>query len=99
MDLLNRLRTVIVRKDLLAVERISILSENRRRLLEEMFETYTSIDASVDEVKSGPNEAKAVLLINKLVLPDGEIVNPAPLVRRTPITITREGDNWGRIIW
>jgi serine/threonine protein kinase len=99
MDLLNRLRTVIVRKDLLAVERISILSENRRRLLEEMFETYTSIDASVDEVKSGPNEAKAVLHINKLVLPDGEIVNPAPLVRRTPITITREGDNWGRIIW
>jgi serine/threonine-protein kinase len=99
MDLLNRLRTVIVQKDLPAVERMSILSEPRRRLLEEMFESYASIEASIDEVKKGPTEAKAVLLINKLVLPGGEAIDPVPLVRRTPITIMREGDDWGRVIW
>jgi serine/threonine-protein kinase len=99
MNLLDNLRTVIVSKDLQAVERMSILSENRRRLLEEMFENYSSLDVSFSEVKGGPTEGKAVLLINKLVLSNGEIVEPAPLVRRTPITITRDGDNWGPIIW
>jgi hypothetical protein len=98
-DLLEKLRTGIVNKDLPAVERMSMLSENRRRLLGEMFESYSSIDASVGEVKSGLQEAKAVILINKLVLPNGEIIDPAPLVRRTPIIIPREGDSWGRIIW
>jgi serine/threonine protein kinase len=98
-DLLEKLRTGIVNKDLPAVERMSVLSENRRRLLGEMFENYSSIDASVGEVKSGPQDAEAVILINKLILPNGESIDPAPLVRRTPITIPREGDNWGRIIW
>jgi hypothetical protein len=99
MNVLDNLRTLIVSKDLQAVERMSILSENRRRLLEEMFENYSSLDVSFSEVKGGPTEGKAVLLINKLVLSNGEIVEPAPLVRRTPITITRDGDNWGPIIW
>jgi hypothetical protein len=99
MNVLDNLRTLIVSKDLQAVERMSILSENRRRLLEEMFEHYSSLDVSFSEVKVGPTEGKAVLLINKLVLSNGEIVEPAPLVRRTPITIARDGDNWGPIIW
>jgi len=99
MDLLERLRTGIVSKDLPAVERMSMLSENRRRFLEAIFENYASIDVSFSEINLGVTEAKAILLINKLVLPNGEIVDPAPLVRRTAITVTREGDNWGRIIW
>jgi serine/threonine protein kinase len=99
MDLLEKLRTGIASKDLPAVERMSMLSENRRRLLGAMFENYSSIDVSFDEIIRGPTEAKAILLINKLVLPDGEIIEPAPLVRRTPITIARDGDNWGPIIW
>ena len=64
-----------------------------------MFENYSSIDVSFDEIIRGPTEAKAILLINKLVLPDGEIIDPTPLVRRTPLIIPRDGDNWGRIIW
>ena len=99
MDLLEKLRSGIAGKDLPAVERLSTLSENRRRFLETIFENYSSIDLAIGEVSPGPTEAKAVLFINKLVLPSGESIDPAPLVRRTPVTIPRDGDNWGRVIW
>ena len=99
IDLLEKLRRGIASKDLPALERMSMLSENRRRLLGEMFENFSSIEVSVDEIIRRPNEAKAVLLITKLILPNGEVIDPAPLVRKTTITIMRDGDNWGRIIW
>jgi len=99
MALLEELRTGIVNKDLPAVERMSLLSDNRRRFLEAIFENYSSIDVSFSVVDQGPTEAKAILLINKLVLPTGETIDPTPLVRRTTLTIARDGDNWGRIIW
>jgi hypothetical protein len=98
-NLLDQLQYFMTRKDLAGLEQISTLSENRRRLLEALFENYTVIEVSLTDVTGSATAANAVLRINRLVLPNGDVVDPTPLLRTTRITIPREGDKWGRLVW
>lgn len=99
MDLLEQLRRLVAEKNLAALNEISVMSEDRRRILESLFANYLTIEASLGEIVRTPTEVTTVLRIDKLVLPDGESVPPGSSLRKIRITVPREGDGWGQIVW
>ena len=99
MDLLEQLRRLVAEKNLAALDEISAMSEDRRRILESLFANYSTIEASLGEIVSTPTGVTTVLRIDKLVLLNGESVPPGSSLRKIRITVPREGDGWGQIVW
>ena len=89
----------MVRKNLLGLEEVSTMTPNRRRMLEALFENYTSLEVSLGEILEGPTEITATLEITRLINTGGEVVNPVPILRNTRVTIPREGDQLGKVVW
>lgn len=99
MELLDQLRQLVAEKNLAALNEISVMSEGRRLTLETLFVNYSTIEASFGEIVSTPTELTTVLRIDKLVLLNGESVPPGSSLRKIRITVPREGDGWGQIVW
>lgn len=99
MELLDKLRRLVAEKNLAALNEISVMSEGRRLTLETLFENYSTIEASFGEIVSTPTGVTTVLRIDKLVLVNGESVLPGSSLRKIRITVPREGDGWGQIVW
>jgi serine/threonine protein kinase len=99
MELLDQLRRLVAEKNLAALNEISVMSEGRRLTLETLFANYSTIEASFGEIVSTPTELTTVLRIDKLVLLNGESVPPGSSLRKIRITVPREGDGWGQIVW
>ena len=98
-DLLAQVEEMIVAKDLPGLERISSMTPSRRRMLEALFEKYATLEVSLAQTNESPGEIIATLEISKLVLPGGEVAPVLPLVRHTRITIPRDGDKLGLLVW
>ena len=96
---LEQLRQLVVEKNLAALNEISVMSEDRRRILESLFENYSTIEASLGEIASTSTGVTTVLRIDKLILLNGESVPPGSTLRKIRITVPREGDGWGQIEW
>lgn len=99
MELFDHLRRLVAEKNLAALNEISVMSEGRRLTLETLFANYSTIEASFGEIASTPTELTTVLRIDKLVLLNGESVPPGSSLRKIRITVPREGDGWGQIVW
>lgn len=99
IDLLNQLRRLVTEKNLAALTEISAMSEDRHRLLETLFASYSTIETSLGEIVSTPTEVTTVLRIDKLVLLNGESFPPGSSLRKIKIKVPREGDGWGQIVW
>ena len=99
LDLLDQLKRLVAEKNLAALNEISVMSEGRRLTLETLFANYSTIEASFGEIVSTPTELTTVLRIDKLVLLNGESVSPGSSLRKIRITVPREGDGWGQIVW
>ena len=99
LDLLEQLRRSVVEENLAALEEISVMSENRRQVMEALFANYATIEASFGEVVTSPTEVTTLLRIDKLVLPSGESVPPGPRLRKIRITGPRQAEEWGKILW
>jgi flagellar biosynthesis GTPase FlhF len=97
--LVEQLQRSMVERDLATIEKISSLSEPRRRMLKELFETYSTVEVSFDEIIEASDSATVNLLITKLVSPNGELVIPSPILRKSKVVIPKKGDNWGRFVW
>ncbi len=99
IELLEQLKRLVAEKNLTALEKISVMSEDRHRLLETLFTSYSTIETSLGEIVSTPTEVTTVLRIDKLVLLNGESFPPGSSLRKIKIKIPREGDGWGQIVW
>ena len=99
MDLLEQLRRLVTEKNLAALNEFSVMSEDRRGFLEALFANYSTIEASFGEIASTPTEVTTVLRIDRLLLLNGESVPPGSTLRKIRITVPREGDGWGQIVW
>ena len=99
MDLLDQLRRLVAEKNLAALNEISVMSTDRREFLQILFENYSTIEASLGKIVSTPTEVTTVLRIDKLILQNGESVPPGSSLRKIRITVPREGDGWGQIVW
>jgi hypothetical protein len=99
LDLLDQLKRLVAEKNLATLDEISTMSEDRRSFLESLFANYSTIEASLGEIASTPTGVTTVLRIEKLVLLNGESVPPGSSLRKIRITIPREEDGWGKIVW
>jgi hypothetical protein len=99
MDLLEQLRRSVDEKNLAALNEISVMSEDRRLTLETLFANYSTIETSLGEIVTTQAGVTTVLRIDKLVLLNGESVPPGSSLRKIRITVPREGDGWGQIVW
>jgi serine/threonine protein kinase len=96
---LEHLRQSVTAKDLAEIDKISVMSENRRSWLESLFRNYSTIEASLGQVDTTSTEISTVLRIDKLILPNGEAFPIGPALQKVRLTVTREGDGWGKIRW
>ncbi len=99
MDLLEQMRRSLVAKDLPTLEKISKISESRRRMLEAIFDNYASLDVTLGEVSGTTTGVVATLQINKLIRANGDTITPNPAVRKSNVIVPRDGDGWGRPGW
>lgn len=99
MDLLDQLKRLVAEKNLAALDEISDMSEDRRSFLESLFANYSTIEASLGEIASTPTGVTTVLRIDKLVLLNGESVPPGSSLRKIRLSVPREGEGWGQIVW
>lgn len=99
MDKLEQFATLVATKDLEGLKKLSIINESRMGMLTALYENYPGLEVSIGEVTDTPSGATALLLITKLIRPNGDVVTPTPIVRKTKLLIPREGDEWGKIRW
>lgn len=98
-ELLERLRQSVATKDLAEIDKISVMSEDRRTWLESLFQNYSTIEASVAEIDANPTMVSAILRIDKLVLPNGESFPVGSSLQKIQLTVPHEDMGWGTIQW
>ena len=86
-------------RDIKKIYEIAELSENRKKFLEQIFNTYPSINVRVIKHMISKNEASAIVQVDKLNLSNGDTVYPAKSWQQSQILIKKEQGRWGKIIW
>ena len=98
-EILERLRQSVTTKDLPEIDKISVMSEDRRIWLQNLFQNYSAIEASVAEIDANPTLVSAILRIDKLVLPNGESFPVGSSLQKIQLTVPHEDIGWGNIHW
>ena len=98
--LLADFETAYEKKDLPKLKSLSVMSENRSRSIEQMFNELDAIDVSIRDLSLQGNTAYAVVTIDKLVNAKGEMIEPPDQwPTSSHITIKKNGGNWDKINW
>lgn len=97
----SRLERAIEAKNLRAIIELTEETSLRRGLFETLFGRYTQILVQVREVeaKLDPKRVTAVLRIEKMVLPNGDVVFPSASYRDSAIMVERKRYSWSAISW
>lgn len=96
---LEQLRLAVTTKDLEGLDKLSVMSEDRRNWIEGLFRNYNTIEASLGELVPSPTDITSTLRIEKLILPNGEAFPVGPALQKIRLTISRKGTGWGKIHW
>ena len=86
-------------RDLPAIRQISDMSDSRLTTLRLIFDNYSTIKVHVEGVVMTGDGANAVLVITDLIDTKGRPITPNPIIQRTKLRITREGDEWSKVVW
>ena len=95
----EQLQQAIVEKNWDALERISLMSESRRAWLETLYKKYESVQIDIAHVQTEPTQGRAVIHFTQGIRPNGEIVLPNKIGRIIKVSIPKNGNHWGPIIW
>ena len=95
----EQLQQAIIEKNWEALERMSSMSESRRSWLETLYTKYKSVQIDIAQVVTEDTEGQAIIHFTKGIRFNGEVVIPNQIGRTIKITIPKNGDQWGRIIW
>jgi len=97
----SRLERAIEAKNSRAIIELTEETSLRRGLFETLFGRYTQILVQVREVeaKLDPKRVTAVLRIEKMVLPNGDVVFPSASYRDSAIMVERKRYSWSAISW
>jgi serine/threonine-protein kinase len=98
-SLLDQFRQAYEQRDLSRLQALSRMSEARQRNIQLMFASYTTFRVSLKILSETAEGATAVLTLNSAAKVDGEIVDLPPLAKTIRVTISREGADWGKVIW
>ena len=97
--LLAELQQSISRRDLQALKSMSTMSTSRKKMLEDLFTRYETIETSIGDVSKSEEKTTIILQFTKFVRPNGEIVQPSRFLKTTNVIIPKEKDGWGRLEW
>ena len=95
----EQLQQAIIEKNWDALEEMSLMSESRRFWLEALYSKYQSVHIDIAQVATEASEGRAIIHFTKGIRSNGEVVIPNTIGRTIKITIPKNGDEWGRIIW
>lgn len=97
----SALERAIESKNLAAIEDLVEIGSARTNLFKTLFDRYTQITVRIIEVESAvnPKRVTATLRIEKMALPNGDIVYPATSYRDSGLTLERQRFNWSAIQW
>lgn len=97
----NRLERAIEAKNLRAMIELTEEDSLRRGLFETLFGRYTQILVQVRDIeaKLDPKRVTAVLRIEKMVLPNGDVVFPAASYRDSALSVEKKRYSWSAISW
>lgn len=98
-EILSKLKSAYEKRDLIALEQISNLSDGRARILEEIFRDYLVVKVSIANFSLAGELASANVVITKLVDKDGKVVPPREEWKQSKVLIRKEGPGWGKVLW
>lgn len=76
--LMNRLKTAYSKKDLYAIKKDLVLSDDQELLLKEIFNSYKTIQSDIEPAKVMPDRITGAILITSLENETGNVVIPSP---------------------
>ena len=97
----NTLERAIEAKNIRAISELTDDESRRRGLFETLFDRYTQISVRVMDLepKLEPKRVTAVLRIEKMVLPNGDVVYPSSSYRDSALSLDRNRYSWSKIRW
>ncbi len=98
-EILSKLKNAYEKRDLIALEQISNLSDGRARILEEIFRDFPVVKVSIANFSLAGELASANVVITKLVDKEGKVVPPPDDWRQSKVLIRKEGTGWGKVRW
>jgi hypothetical protein len=98
-DLLKSLKQAYEGQDLAALQRISEMSSSRLTALQLLFDNYSTIKVTIQDVTMTDRGATAMLTITDLIDANGKTVKPSPILRSTKLQIKRDGSEWTKVVW
>ncbi len=97
----NALKRAIESQNRAAINELITPDSNKLRLFETLFDRYTQITVRIVDVESqlNPKRVTAVLRIDKMALPNGDVVYPSASYRDSELAIERQRYSWSAINW
>ena len=98
-SLLERFRQAYENHDLVTIQSISRMSNDRLRNVQVMFANYESIRASIKDITQTEQGASATLFLDSVTTAEGERVTLSTLARKFSLKIPHQGAESEKIIW
>lgn len=97
----NTLERAIESRNTRAIDELTEAESRRRGLFDNLFDRYTQISVRIMnlEPELDPKRVTAVLRIEKMVLPNGDVVYPSSSYRDSALSIVRNRSSWSSISW
>ena len=97
----NALKRAIESQNRAAINELITPDSSKLRLFETLFDRYTQLTIRIIDVESqlNPKRVTAVLRIDKMALPNGDVVYPSASYRDSELTIERQRYSWSAINW
>ena len=98
-SLLERFRQAYESHDIVTIQSISRMSDDRLRNVQVMFANYEKIRASIKDINQTERGLSATLFLDSVTTAEGEHVTLSPLARKFSLKIPRQGAESEKIIW
>lgn len=98
-EILSKLKSAYEKRDMIALQQMSNLSDGRARILEELFRDYPVVKVSIANFSLAGELASANVVITKLVDKEGKAVPPRDDWKQSKVLIRKEGTSWGKVLW
>lgn len=97
--ILSDLKSAYERRDLRALQQVSLMSDGRARFLQQIFQEYSAVGVSISGLSMTSETASAVVSITKLVNRQGDPVIPGAEWKNTKVVIKKQSGEWGKVLW
>lgn len=95
----DKLVKAIELRNTLAVNALTTDNANRQKLFSDLFSRYIKFDLQITDYEVEGDTISAMLTLNAMLLPDGNLTLPSESYRTIPVAIMKHGESWSLIQW